>query len=90
PVQFVQPVVQAPPVVSSWPKVVGILGIIFGAFGVLAGAQLMMMPNTMRSQKKMFSHMERMVETKSEEQPEAAPIIKGMFSGFNDMFGVPK
>jgi len=59
PVQFGGPAALLVPKKPSWPKVVGILGIIFGAFGVIGGAQLIAMPNIMDFQKGMMSNMER-------------------------------
>ena len=62
PIAPVQPgrfVPQPGPGKSNWPKVVGILGIIFGAFGVIGGAQLIMAPSTMDFQKRMMSNMEK-------------------------------
>lgn len=42
----------------TWATVVGILGIIFGVFGILGGGQEMMMPKMLEMQKEMFSKIE--------------------------------
>ncbi len=41
----------------TWATIVGVLAIIFGGFGVLAGAQKMVMPSMIEMQKEMMANM---------------------------------
>ncbi|MBL7220931.1 MAG: hypothetical protein ISS69_12505 [Phycisphaerae bacterium] len=99
PVQFGGPAALLAPRKPSWPKVVGILGIIFGAFGVIGGAQLIATPNIMDFQKGMMSNMERsFAEHRSSRRDsemfpdrrdtEASP--EGLFTMFNAMWDTPE
>jgi hypothetical protein len=70
--------------------VVGILGIIFGALGVIGGAQLMMMPSTMRLQKEIMSDMERtMEEARPNRRGFESPPVK-MSKVFDKMLDTPE
>ena len=42
----------------TWATVAGVLGIIFGCFGIMGAGQEIMMPAMLKFQKKMFSQME--------------------------------
>lgn len=43
----------------TWVTVIGILGIVFGCFGILGGGQEMMMPKMLQMQKEMWITMEQ-------------------------------
>ena len=88
PVQYAQ-VVQAPPKVSSWPKVVGIIGIIFGAVGLLGGAQLLFMPKMMETQRGMMSEMRRMSESHQPDRRNPGPKPDEVFKMVENMFDLP-
>jgi len=52
----------------TWATIVGILGIVFGCFGILGGGQEMFMPKMMEMQKEMFTAFQKAVPQK---QPDA-------------------
>ncbi len=81
---------QPPTRKSNWPKVVGIIGIIFGAIGLLGGAQLMMMPTMMETQKNMMADMQRMSESSYGNRRNSAPPPKELFGMFDKMFDMPE
>jgi len=43
----------------TWVTVIGVLGIIFGCFGILGGGQEIAMPKMMKMQKEMLTAMEQ-------------------------------
>ncbi len=72
----------------TWATVVGVLGIIFGCFGVIGAGQLMMMPKMMEMQKEMFSSMQESMEKQETTDPQqTAP--KEMFKTMEKMWDVP-
>jgi hypothetical protein len=52
---------------------VGIIGIILGCFGILAGGQYMMMPKMMDMQKEMFTTMQEAAQKQAATNPQQAP-----------------
>lgn len=50
----------------TWVTIVGVLGIIFGCFGVLGGGQEMLMPKIMEMQKGMFTHFQEAIKKQHE------------------------
>ena len=46
----------------TWATVVGIMGIVFGCFGILGGGQLMVMPKMMEMQEQMWSGIQESME----------------------------
>ncbi len=85
----------------KWVTIVGILAIIFGCLGVLAGGQQLMMPKMLKMQKEMFTEFSKNIEkhqaetsssedniddqTKNLEEPALPDISKS----FDKMFDVP-
>jgi len=90
PVQGGGGVRQLAPKKPSWPKVVGILGIIFGAFGVIGGAQLIATPSMMDFQKGMMSNMEKLAEREQFNRRDSGPPPKEVFEMFNKIFDTPE
>jgi len=90
PVQPGGPVPQLAPKKPSWPKVVGILGIIFGAFGVIGGAQLMATPSIMEFQKGMMSNMEKLSERQDFNRRNSGPPPKEVFKMVKKMWDTPE
>jgi hypothetical protein len=70
--------------------VVGILGIIFGAFGLIGGVQLIMAPTTMAQQKQMMAHMEQTLEEDASRRRDVQPPARGVFRMFSGMFDTPE
>jgi hypothetical protein len=52
----------------TWATVVGILGIIFGCFGILSAGPEMLMPKMAEFQKQMFSEIQKEIEADIEKQ----------------------
>jgi hypothetical protein len=52
----------------TWATVVGILGIVFGGFGILSAGPQMMMPKIARFQQQLFSNIEKAIEADIEKQ----------------------
>ena len=46
----------------TWATIIGILGIIFGCFGILGGGQEIFLPKMLTMQKQMFSEIEKIAE----------------------------
>ena len=92
PVQGAGPVAQFAPAPRkpSWPKVVGILGIIFGAFGVIGGAQLIATPSIMDFQKGMMSNMEKFAEKQRVNRRDAGPPPEEVFKVVKQMWDTPE
>ncbi len=61
---------------SRWTTTIGILGIIFGSFGVLSAGQVMFLPTMLNLERQMFSRM-----SEDPNQPFAG-AMKGMFESF--------
>src|SRR5262245_26511911 len=61
---------------SRWTTTIGVLGIIFGTFGVLSAGQIMFLPTIMNLQRQIFSSM-----LEDPNQPFAGPM-KGMMETF--------
>jgi hypothetical protein len=43
----------------TWATIVGVLGIIFGCFGIIGAGQEMLMPNILKMQKEIFAQVEK-------------------------------
>jgi hypothetical protein len=72
----------------TWATVVGIMGIIIGCFGLLGGAQFMMMPQMMDMQQEMWSGMQSSIEAQSATNSQALPPAE-MFSMMEKMWNTP-
>lgn len=70
----------------TWATVVGILGIIMGAFGILGGAQMLMMPMLTNFQQTMMEGMTEELEARST-QPSGPPVE--MFRAMSRMWEAP-
>jgi len=91
PVQCAPPVGVAPgPGKPNWPKVVGIIGIIFGTLGLLGGVQLMVLPKTLETQQGIMVNMQEMAEKTNPDQPDFNQPPKELFNVFNKMFDTPE
>jgi hypothetical protein len=67
----------------TWATVVGILGIIFGLFGLMNSAQLMVMPKMVDFQRDMITNMQKNLP----QRPKNAPNPKITEDFFNKFFG---
>ncbi len=85
----------------TWATVVGILGIIFGCFGILFGGQEIFMPKMMEFQKEMMTQFEKdiskqqeqMQDKSNEQQDEGSQsqrMTPEMFESMKRMFDVPE
>ena len=81
-----RPMISPPPirVRPGWATAVGVIGIVIGAFGIIGGAQFMVMPMMLKSQKLMMAQMSEAFE---EAQPEnakgaAPPNVFKFFDSF--------
>ena len=43
----------------TWATIVGVLGIIFGCFGIIGAGQEILMPNMLKLQKEIFAQVEK-------------------------------
>jgi hypothetical protein len=72
----------------KWVSVVGILGVVFGCFGILGSGQMMIMPKMMEMQKNLWSSVQETMEKQGAENPKAMPP-KAIFEAVEDMLDVP-
>lgn len=72
----------------SWATIAGILLIVFGVFGLLAGGQLLIMPTVLEFQKEMFSGMEEAFAEQAAKDPGKAPP-KAMMDMMETMWDMP-
>ncbi len=63
----------------TWAKVVGIIGIILGCFGLLGAGQTIMMPKMIEMQKEMMPQMQEMLEKQYGTSQEAMNIMQKMW-----------
>ncbi len=70
--------VKEEPLRPRWMTAVGVLGIVFGCFGVLSASQTLLMPIILEWQRKIFT----MMQAQAAKQPES----RAFFSGFADIF----
>ena len=85
----------------TWATIIGILGIIFGCFGILGGGQEIFLPKMLTMQKQMFSEIEKIAEEQqakknseinSDEQQSKTPdpaFSHEIFQPMKKMFDVP-
>lgn len=80
----------------AWATIVGILGICFGALGLMGGGYELMMPMMMSMQKKMMEGMKESIKeapkapASSAAKPSGPPVDpKAVFKTFEDFMSVP-
>ena len=81
----------------TWVTVVAVVAIIFSCFGLIGGAQEIIMPQTVEFQKKMFTTVTEEFKREMEKQPEnsdpaaqqAQQTILNLFKMFESMFDFP-
>ena len=78
----------------TWATVVGVLGIIFGAFGILGGGQEILFPKMIEMQKEMFAkfeevhrqqELERASEATEEDNESRSDVVEFPFEMFKSM-----
>ena len=72
----------------TWVTIVGIMGIVFGCFGILGNGQMMIMPKMLKLQKKIWSGMKESFEKQEAKRPQSGPP-KAMLEAMEDMCDVP-
>lgn len=64
----------------TWAKVIGIIGIILGCFGLLGAGQTIVMPKMIEMQKKMMPQMQEMLEKQHGSSQEALNMMQKMWN----------